>query len=432
MSRLRICVIGAGPCGITAAKNLADKGFDDLVVFDRGTVVGGNWVFDAESGHSSVFETTHIISSKKYSQYDDFPMPEDYPDYPSHRHLAAYFQAYADHFDVTRRVRFRTTVERCEPRLHETGWDVTWSGAEGTRTERFDVLVVANGHHWDPRMPDYPGEFAGRMLHSHEFKRAAPFAGERVLVLGGGNSACDVAVETARVAARVDLSWRRGYRIVPKFAFGVPTDWLHNWIAENMAFVPRAVRTWGLERLLDLYVGTNERYGLPPSDHHFTETHPTLNSELLDGIRHGRVRPRPDVARFEGRRAVFVDDSAEEYDSVVACTGFRITHPFLPKHVADFSSGPVPLYLRMLPASQPGLYFIGLFQPFGCIWPGAELQSKLMARHLAGEWTPPGNLAGAIRYEMEHPDAQQLDSPRHTITVDAPVFHKRLRAELRR
>ena len=137
----RVCVIGAGPCGIAAAKAVLDAGFHDVAIYDRGEEVGGNWVFDADSGHSSVFETTHIISSKKYSQYDDYPMPEDYPDYPSHQQLAAYFQGYARHFGLYRYIRFGTMVERCDL-LEDGRWRVRTDRGE----ESFDWLLVANGH----------------------------------------------------------------------------------------------------------------------------------------------------------------------------------------------------------------------------------------------------------------------------------------------
>lgn len=424
---LRIAVIGAGPSGIAAIKNLRDAGFTDVTGFDRNAAVGGNWLFDPGATHSSVFETTHIISSKTLSSYEDYPMPAAYPDYPSHAQLAAYFQGYADAFGVTGRVRFGAEVLSAEP-LAGDRWALRWRDGAGEHREDYDALVVANGHHWRPRMPSYPGTFTGTLLHSHDYKRAAPFAGQRVLVIGGGNSACDVAVETARVSAATDLSWRRGYWVVPKFIFGLPAD----VVARRTQWLPRGVRGWLNARLLRVVQGANARYGLPEPDHPFGATHPTVNSELLYALRHGHITPRRDVARLDGRTVHFTDGSAAEYDAIIACTGYWIAHPFFRPEVVDFSQGPVPLYLRMFPARYPTLSFIGLFQPLGCIWPAAELQAKLLARRLAGRWAPPADLEAAIARELAHPDYPQLDTPRHTITVDFHKFAARLRAQLRR
>jgi cation diffusion facilitator CzcD-associated flavoprotein CzcO len=119
----KICVIGAGPSGITAAKNLLDEGLG-VVVYDLGSEVGGNWVFNEKAGHSSVFETTHIISSKTLSEYADFPMPSTYPDYPSHKHLAKYFQDYAAHFNLYKHIQFNTLVKNCEL-INDHQWKVT-------------------------------------------------------------------------------------------------------------------------------------------------------------------------------------------------------------------------------------------------------------------------------------------------------------------
>ena len=436
MNAQRICIIGAGPSGLTAAKNLADEGFTDVVIYDLGHQVGGNWVFDADSGHSSVFETTHIISSKRFSQYEDFPMPEEYPDYPSHSQLAEYFQNYADAFDLHQYVRSRHLVEHCERRA-DGGWEVTVRNLRldaddesARRTEVFDQLVVCNGHHWKPRWPDYPGEFTGRYIHSHDYKRAAPFDDERVLVIGGGNSACDCAVETSRVSTRTDISWRRGYWVVPKFLFGLPADLLNYYMQEYLGFVPLEWRFKAVEGLLTLLHGPNSWYDLPEPDHDFGETHPLVNSELLYFIRHGEVQPRPDVERYDGRTVHFEDGSSAEYDSVIACTGFEIAHPFFDDDIIDYSEGPVPLYLKMIHPQWDNLHFVGLIQPLGCIWPLAELQAKIMARRLAGKWEAPEDLDAAIAEELENPHVEQLDTPRHTITVDFLTFRDRLLEEL--
>jgi NADPH-dependent 2,4-dienoyl-CoA reductase/sulfur reductase-like enzyme len=418
----RCCVIGAGPSGITAAKNLLQVGLRDVVVYDRNDQVGGNWLFSPEPSHSSVFETTHIISSKTLSQYSDHPWPPSYSDYPGHRELLAYFQDYARRFEVDRHIRFRTEVTRAEPEP-SGGWRVTLASGE---CERFDHLLVANGHHWDPRLPSWPGSFAGRMIHSHDYKSAAPFEDQRVLVIGGGNSACDIAVETARVSAFTGISLRRGYYFVPKFLFGMPSDVLH----EKFAWVPRPLRARALELLLRLTTGGFHRYGLPKPDHRFLSSHPVVNSELLYSIRHGRIHPRPDVASLEGHDVRFVDGRVERYDVIVAATGFKISFPFLARSLVDFSSGAVPLYLRVFPPRLAGLYFIGLFQPLGCIWPLAELQARLVANLIVGKYRLPADMEHRIEAEVDFIGRTFMPTPRHTIEVDYGPFGDRLRREI--
>jgi len=420
----RVCVIGAGPSGITAAKNLLDEGLE-VTVYDYGEEVGGNWVFSEKVGHSSVFETTHIISSRTLSQYDDYPMPEDYPDYPSHRHLAAYFQSYAQAFNLYPHIQFNTLVKHCV-RDQEGKWQVTTERNGSMHTETFDALAVCNGHHWQPRMPEYPGNFEGDFIHSHAVKRFSAFAGKRVLVIGGGNSACDVAVESSRVAASVDMSWRRGYWIAPKFMMGKPAD----VFSTKIHWLPRKI--WQKLSAISLYIrnGKNTDYGLPNPDGPLGSHHPTINEDLFFTIRHGKIKPRADIQSLDGKKVHFKDGSVGEYDVIVACTGYVIAHPFFEKQFIDYAEGEVPLWLRMIHPTIDNLYFIGLFQPLGCIWPGAELQSKIMARELAGLWHRPDNVAALIEKELRYPDFKQIDTPRHTITVDYHRFRKRLLKQL--
>lgn len=419
-------MIGAGPSGITAAKNLLDQKLE-VVVYDYGKEVGGNWVFSDTPSHSSVFESTHIISSKSLSQYDDFPMPADYPDYPSHQQLAAYFQHYARHFKLYEHIQFGTLVEKCE-RTDDGKWKVSTRKDGEARTETFDALAVCNGHHWKPRYPDYPGTFTGTMMHSHDVKRFQAFAGQRVLVIGGGNSACDVAVESCRVSNHTDISWRRGYWVVPKFIFGKPSDTIGGLLHYLPSFIWRKVT--GL--MIKVIQGRNSSYGLPEPADDFGFHHPTLNSELFYFIRHGKINPRPDIERYEGRKVTFKDGTSGEYDTIVACTGYYIAHPFFDPAFIDYSQGDVPLYLRMLHPQLENLYFIGLFQPLGCIWPGAELQSKIMAHELAGKWKRPSDTAERAMHEVRHPDFNQVKTPRHTITVNYQAFRRRLLKELAR
>jgi Flavin-binding monooxygenase-like len=420
----KVCVIGAGPSGITAAKNLLDQSCE-VVVYDYGKEVGGNWVFSDTPSHSSVFEATHIISSKTLSQYDDFPMPENYPDYPSHKQLAAYFQEYAHHFNLYPHIQFDTLVLKCD-RDASGKWQVTTRKNEITKTETFDALAVCNGHHWKPRYPEYKGSFSGKLMHSHDVKRFSDFAGKRVLVIGGGNSACDVAVESSRFSERTDISWRRGYWVIPKFIFGKPSD----TVGGLLRFLPSFIWRKSTSKMIRLIQGTNASYGLPEPEEDFGFHHPTVNSELFYFMRHGKINPRPDIDHYEGSKVFFKDGSVHEYDVIVACTGYYISHPFFDSNFIDYSQGDVPLYLRMLHPQIENLYFIGLFQPLGCIWPGAELQSKLMALELAGKWKRPANVSQLAAREVQHPDFNQIKTPRHTITVNYHAFRKRLLSEL--
>lgn len=421
--RKRVAVIGTGPSGITALKNLLDQGIE-AVALDRNAEVGGNWIYSENESHSSVFETTHIISSKTLSQYEDFTFDDFDPeaaDYPSHDELRRYFQAYATHFGLYVHIRFETMVIHCRW-LNQDSWEITTEKAGIRQTETFTDLVVCNGHHWNPRWPKYPGEFTGEYLHSHSFKKAAPFKDKKVLVIGGGNSACDVAVETSRVSEITAISWRRGYRIIPKFFFGKPSD----KIGETSSWIPLKIRSFFFDILLNVMVGKNELYGLRKVKSKFGEVHPTINDELLYKIRHGKVKPKLDIKRFEGKKVVFEDGMEEEYDTIIACTGYYLSHPFFDKNFIDYSSGPVPLYLKMFHPEYHNLYFVGMFQPLGCIWPGAELQAKIMARELAGKWKRPDNIKALCEKEVTHPHYKQIDTPRHTITVDFHVFKKQL------
>jgi cation diffusion facilitator CzcD-associated flavoprotein CzcO len=423
---MHVAIIGAGPSGITAAKNCRQAGIP-YTLFERSDRVGGNWVFNDATGHSSVYENTHIISSKTLSSYEDYPMPASYPDYPGHRQVQAYFEDYARHFGVLPLVRFGHTVQRAALEA-DGGWTLTISGPDGERAERFTHLMVANGHHWNPRWPDIPGHFAGRYLHSHDFKRADDtWRDQRVLVIGAGNSAADVAVETSRVAQRVHMAVRSPQWFVPKYLFGLPAD----VIAARQRWVPQGLRQRGLTLLLRTLQGPYAKLGLPENTKPVLSQHPTLNSDLLDLVRHGRVVARPAVKRFDGHTVHFADGTHEDYDIVVAATGFKITFPFFEPGFLDLEEATaVPLYRKMLHPDVPTLYFIGLFQPLGCIWPLADHQAKLACAEITGRYRRPADVRARIAHEVAHPHYAMDQAPRHSTEVDYHRFREELLGEL--
>lgn len=427
-STKRVCVIGAGPSGLAAAKNCLASGLE-VVVYEKNDQVGGNWVFNASTGHSSVYENTHIISSKAWSEYEDYPMPTEYPEYPSHRQLQAYFEGYAHRFGVMDVIRFGHTVEHVAP-LPGNAWEVRVSAPDGTTsTQRFDALMVCNGHHWDPKYPSYEGTYTGRFLHSHDFKGVdESWRGKRVLVIGGGNSACDVAVESARLARTVCLSMRSPQWFFPKFLFGQPTD----VFAAKSAWVPVKIRQMTFRVMLHLLQGPYSRYGLPENPRPPLTQHPTLNSDLLDYIRHGRVKPRKGIARWDGLDVTFSDGTREAFDIICACTGFWTTFPFFDESFISFKRlEKIPLYRKMLHPAHPTLYFIGLFQPLGCIWPLADYQARIACLELLGAYRRPAKLEAAIAEEIAHPHYAFDGGQRHAVEVDYGKFRAELARELR-
>jgi cation diffusion facilitator CzcD-associated flavoprotein CzcO len=375
----RVCVIGAGPCGLTALKNLLRAGRRNVVCYEEHSSIGGNWAFTDDPQRASVYASAHSISSRRRSSFDDFPMPKTYAEFPSHRQLLAYFADYARAFQLEPHVRLGSRVEQCT--LGGDGrWTVRVSANGETRTELFDSLLVCSGHHREAFVPTYPGTFSGRIVHSSAYKRPDPFRGQRVLVVGAGNSAADIAVDVAS---------------------------------------------------LRLVVGRWEDYGLPAPTHAPLEEHPMVNSSVLEALRHGRLVARRGIERYDGHTVHFADGTQEEFDAIIMATGFRASFPFLSKLVAgwDMATTP-PLYLKMMHPTIPSLFFIGLFQPIGCIWQLADYQARIAALQLSGRLQRPADLAARIRHEIAHPHHRFDPSPRHAIEVDYHAFRRELMDEL--
>jgi cation diffusion facilitator CzcD-associated flavoprotein CzcO len=426
----RACVVGAGPCGLTTVKNLLAEGID-FVCYEEASAVGGNWVYDDSSDRRSVYKATKLISSKRLSEFEDFPIPEDYPDFPSHRQMLDYFNAYAARFNLLPNIALNTRVESAR-RLGDGKWSVETAGPDGRRVETFDYLLICSGHHRDPLMPAYPGTFTGRTLHSREYKRPEPFTDKRVLVVGGGNSACDIAVDVSRVAASTGLSMREGQYILPKIIWGRPIDQLYAR-ARNVWFryAPRFVFESAVRAVVKLEVGPWKKYGLQTPEGKPTAMHPTLNSAILAALRDGAVRARPGIARFAGKTVHFNDGSSDTFDTIIWGTGYRIGYPFLEDTIMgpDFANA-APLYLTMMHPQVANLFFVGLFQPIGCIWRLADYQARIAALQIKGGLKRPADIAARAAAEVSKRRERFGAAPRHLVEVDYHDFRRALLREL--
>ncbi|CAN5631244.1 NAD(P)-binding domain-containing protein [soil metagenome] len=436
----RVCVIGAGSSGIAAAQVLHERGID-FDCIEAGSEIGGNWRYLNDNDMSSAYRSLHINTSRDLMEYASFPMPRDLPDYPSHWQIATYFDAYVDHFGFRDRITFRTEVVKVEPVPGRgNGYDVTTRtrNAHGEVSEpdvrRYTDVVVANGHHWDPRWPEpsYAGAetFPGQQLHAHYYRTPEALEGKRVLVLGIGNSASDIAVESSRVAAETYLAMRRGAHIIPKYLFGVPTDHL---TSSPLARGPLKLQQLGMAAMLRLSQGKVADYGLPRPDHAVLHAHPTVSDELLGRLGHGDIDVRPNIDRFEGSKVFFVDGTAAEVDVVIYCTGYKVTFPFLGERFVPVRDNRVDLYRRVVSPDHPGLYFVGLIQPLGAIMPLAEAQAAWVADLLDGRGALPSydEMRLQIREYDERLAKRYVASKRHTIQVDFHAYLVELGRERR-
>ena len=430
----KVCVIGAGSSGIAACQVLAARGIS-LDCFEKGSEVGGNWRFENDNGMSSAYRSLHINTSRGLMAYKTYPMPDDYPDYPDHFQIARYFDDYVDHFGLREKIRFQTEVVKVEP--VEGEWAVTVRVAGGKEeTHRYRAVQVANGHHWDPRWPEPPfkgaDQFEGEQIHAHCYRESDTLRGKRVLVLGIGNSATDIAVEASRIADKTFLAMRRGAYVMPKYLNGKPTDEAASPLLTRM---PLSVQRFVLSRMLGLTAGDMTAYGLPQPDHKLLEAHPTVSAELLSRLGHGDIEVKPNIDRFAGGRTVrFADGSEEEIDLVVYCTGYKISFPFFDEQMVSARDNRLPLYRHVASVEHPGLYFIGFIQPLGAIMPLAEAQAEWVADLLSGRGTlpPPGEMRAEITGSEAKMRRRYVASKRHTIQVDFHPYLRELRRERRR
>jgi len=426
----KACIIGAGPTGFSTAKRLKDHGIP-YDCFELSDEIGGTWYYKNPNGLSACYDSLHIDTSKWRLAFEDFPVPADWPDFPHHAQLFQYFKDYVDHFGLRETITFNTGVEKAR-RNAEGLWEVTLSTGE---TRLYDVLLVCNGHHWSPRIPDYPGEFDGVAFHSHAYRD--PFdpvdmRGKNVVVVGMGNSAMDIASELSQrpIAKNLWVSARRGVWVMPKYLNGKPAD-----KASMPAWMPRKLGLSLARAAIKKAIGNMEDYGLPKPDHEPLEAHPSVSGEFLTRAGCGDVKFKPAIKALEGGRVRFEDGSVEAVDAIIFATGYDMKFPFFddPALVPD-ADHRLPLFKRMMKPGIPNLFYMGLAQPLPTLVNFAEQQAKLVAAYLTGRYRPPAEAEmTGITVEDEAVHAgQYYQAKRHTIQVDFNLYCADLTREITR
>lgn len=411
----RICIVGAGPGGIAMARACRAFGLD-YDQFERHTDFGGIW--DPDNTGTPIYEHAHFISSKTRSAFIGSPMPDDFPDYPRWNQVLAYLRSVAEAGGLRDGVRFSTPVSSAR-RMENGGWEVTLGDGS---THRYAGLACATGGQWAAMMPSYPGSFDGEIRHSNTYWSPAEMAGKRVLVVGGGNSAFDIACEVSRTAAHTAISLRRGYRVIPKHIFGMPTD----VFAQSGPHLPNRVAQPMLGALMRLIVGDQTKFGLPKPDHKLLSSHPVLNSQVFHLLSHGLLTLHRDVERYDGPLVRFTDGRSATFDVVLCATGFQHSIPYV-------AAGSFPI----TPSGRPKLGLATFFPPAADAWVvglfetnsgGYHLMDRVavLAAQAFSDRSNPSVVAEVLQATDLRGGIKFVDSPRHEDYVDNHALEHRI------
>ena len=415
----RVAVIGAGAAGLCAAKYLLEVGFD-VTLFELGSRVGGMWWYGNDGGRSSAYRTLHINTSRGVTRFSDLDFDAATQPFPDHYDMHRYLEAYADHFAVTPRVRFRRRVTALRP--DAGGWAVT---AEPDGTERFDAAIVATGHLSTPLHVPMFESFSGEYLHSHHYREPESFVGKRVCVVGTGNSACDIASDLCVTSARTVLVARSGAVILPKLMFGRAFTDITAKI--QRPWIPRPVRQRITRFLAWLAHGDLTKLGFKPPGE---LVHTTSNATVVTDIAYRRIAVKQGIEATNGRRIRFSDGTEEEFDTLIAATGYRIDLDFLPREVVAADDNRLDLWLRIVPPGWANLFFMGFFNTDTALNMVFEHQARFVREILLGNAVlpEPAAMRAAIAERAAWYASRFKHTPRHTIEEE----HVRYLNDLRR
>lgn len=424
-TKQRVAVIGAGAAGLSSARHLLEHG-QEVRIFEKGSKIGGLWVYDNDNGLSAAYMSLHINSEPRVTHYRNYPFPKGTPLFPSHREIVSYLEGFARDAGLQELIRFNSHVAAVEPLGAGDGWRLRLE--DGTE-EFFDSVVIATGHQGVPRHPGFAATFEGEYLHSHSYRRPEPFADKRVLVVGVGNSGLDIAADVCTFAAKTYVAARSPVLIMPRILFGVPSARVIG--ALNRPFLPWIAQRFILRTISRAVHGPMEQWGFRTPK---TRTHPASNATFMAHVAYRKIDVRPGVESVTGRAVRFTDGSQVTVDAIIAATGYEIDLPFLSPEVSPVAGHRVDLYRKVVHPEWPGLYFIGFFNVSG----GAnismmDVQSEWMAALVAGEVEQPDKSTMRRRVKEDHlvVDRRYPGSARYGLELDPRLYRRQIALELK-
>ncbi|EHB08495.1 Dimethylaniline monooxygenase [N-oxide-forming] 2, partial [Heterocephalus glaber] len=403
----KVVVIGAGVSGLISLKCCVDEGLEPTC-FERTEDIGGLWRFkeNVEDGRASIYKSVITNTSKEMSCFSDFPMPEDFPNFLHNSKLLEYFRIFAKKFDLLKYIQFQTTVltVKKHPDFPSSGqWEVVTQSNGKEQSAVFDAVMVCSGHHIQPHIPlkSFPGflnrRFKGQYFHSRQYKHPIGFEGKRILVIGIGNSASDIASELSKNAAQVFISTRNGSWVMSRISEdGYPWDMVFHTRFKSMLrnILPRMILKWMMEQQINHWFN-HENYGLEPKNKYLMKE-PILNDDLPSRLLYGAIKVKSRVTELTETSAIFEDGTVEEdIDVIVFATGYTFSFPFLEEPLVKVEHNMVSLYKYMFPPhlEKSTLACMGLIQPLGSIFPTVELQARWATRVFKGLCSLPSEKA---------------------------------------
>lgn len=389
--------IASGISGLVSLKECLAEGLK-ADVFEARPEIGGQWAYQAapdENGElqSSMYDGVVLNSCRDTTSFSDFPIdPARHGDYFTHREMYRYILDYAEHFNLHKHIRLGAKILDCV-QTDNGKWtvEVLEAGKKQAEKRLYDVLISATGINSLPVIPEINGRdtFQGEFLHSHYYRRPGRFEGKRVVIIGAGSAAVDIASELAPGSKSVHFVTRRGTWVLPRYVLGSPVEAWDSRVSQT--WLPAAFAQWVNTKLLNLIQGKHPKLLQP--EHGMMQQNTTLRSEFIERVRTGTIQVhRASVENFGEKSVVLTNGDVLEADVIISATGYKRERHYLPCDILVNEDTPefeADLYKLVVPARYKNIYFVGYIEQPGPSPPAMEAQARFAVGAIAGRFALP-------------------------------------------